>query len=254
MNRYFNMGKGGHSVSIYDIFTVIRAAGRGERMGGITKYYQKCALPMLGKPLLVHWLDAIWEEYNAEAQVCVGHHAAQIEYMIDQWRAFHDGIVWPGIRLVDDLEMGIWIDTLRGMPEPEGRNMLLCYADNFSPRLKNIVKEMGRLSECMGEEYWAVIGLLPNSRCSKATENAVIEYIPRAAVIKKYLTGLACPPENAHSWAGIGIFRPETFKMMYDTPHEVFKKLAKKGKLLGWIIPDEYDYYDISSRYENTVL
>lgn len=237
---------------------IIRAAGRGERMGEISRYYQKCALPIDGKPLIIHWLDAIWEMRNPiHIEVVCGYHAIQIQHMVSQWTLIEErkllkrNETWQAnypVTKLTSIDNPIWRDTLQLFDSPwmKKQNMLLCYADNYSPQIKKVVNGMLLNAEWIKEDAAdAVIGMIPNLQCSKATEEVIWEY--QTGKILAYRTGLREANPLSYSWAGIGIFSPKTFEMVYDTPHEVFQRLAEEGRLLGWIIPDRYEYRDIGS-------
>ena len=105
------------------------AAGNGMRLRPLTADFQKCLLPVRGKPMLEWWLDAAFEsEIFERVHVNVHHMANQVtSWVLDYSEKKH-----RGIHIIDE-KSGLLgtAGTLYFYAEPN-RDIMTAYTDTFS--------------------------------------------------------------------------------------------------------------------------
>lgn len=234
---------------------VIRAAGRGQRMGEITKYFQKCVLPIDGVPLIVHWVDALRTNGIRLRHIIWGYRGDQV---INAVQTYEDGrladtepFTTSSIDLAPD---GIWEGTasmLQSMRIFRDRPILLCYADNFSSFLsraiEDILLEWDEL-RASTPTIDALISLILNNSCSKMSDMARLggRINGESLLVTEYWTGSSAT-DLGWAWSGMGIFAQSLFtefKAAKD-PVDVIQALALQGRLAG--IFGNRDYCDIAA-------
>lgn len=235
---------------------IILAAGKGERLQPYSVYYQKCILPVEGKPLLVHWIDALKSQpQQLFVNVFHGHHSLQVTDIVRTWELLH----WdwdldaPMINTVETLPMDrVWRDIMsfyNNSPHLKTRNLLLCLGDNYSQDLKQVVYGMLKHQNTLSDSLQGIIGLIPQQVCSKATEEAVLGHRDADGLysIKEYRHGgTERISTESFAWAGIALFSPKVLEMRGpDTTSELFSLLSKEGKLAGQVIRQVY--FDIGT-------
>lgn len=241
---------------------IIFAAGKGERLTKYTSYYQKCCLPVNGKPLLVYWLDALWnQQTHVYINVFYGHHSQQV---IDVAQTWERQLILPnnpdseipqyerGVNLVympprdkmwQDIQQFYAIHAYL-----KHRPLLLCYGDNYSPYLQDIIAKFLDNQSLLGDETWGIIGLIPVANCSKATEEAILGFRKESGLyeVLDYQFAQEGVPLGSFAFAGIGLFSPKALEMTeYGVTNEAIARLARERKLLGHIIQD--NYFDIGT-------
>lgn len=239
---------------------IIRAAGRGERLGEITRYFQKCVLPVEGRPLIVHWVDATRQRGLAR-HVIIGYKGNQVMEAVQDY----EGKGWLKGELFTTSSMmhhdGIWEDTRHQIEKLrflQDRLVLLCYADNYSPDLVSIIDEMlntGRLF--LDHNIDAMIGLIPKTSCSSASQRAILgeSLVPRfqrgrdagddIVRVRSYLVGQE--KINGWAWAGIALIQPEVFGQYQDVDTvSVLSSVANEGRLAG-VRLRVVDYRDVQT-------
>ena len=122
--------------SLVEPVAVIRAAGRGARMGEVTKYFQKCVLPIDGRPLIVHWVDALRINGIRLRHIIWGYRGDQV---IDAVQTYEEGRLVDGepftTSSIDQDPDGIWAGTalmLQSLRFFREHPILLFYSYNFS--------------------------------------------------------------------------------------------------------------------------
>lgn len=239
---------------------MIRACGEGQRMGSITEYFQKCILPVQGKPLLAHWLDA----FNAQGialplYVVYRYKYIQVMDVIREWRS-HQEKCWPMLdtmqesrypdRIWEDLQL-FWRDVageriiLKQRRRDPRDPLLLCNGDNWGPDLAAIIHDMLSLQERLSDDVWGIVGLIGTEACSTGTEEASIgrhKITSNLWPLLDYRWGLDGAPGRYLSCAGISLFSPKAMEATVDCidPRDAIGRLAREGKLLGWRIWQEF--------------
>jgi len=233
------------------MIAMIFAAGKGERLGKISKYYQKCILPVAGKPLIIHWLEALYEqEIEILPRVVMGYKQEQVEDMIETGRfAKRKNIHY----LTREPKDHIWKDMTSYIMKnwkdksEKRESVLLCLGDNYSTALVDIIREMLSYGN-----YCSVVGLIPISNCSHSKEEAItgkrVFQDQELYEIVEYRMGVeSFKSTHAMACAGIGVFTPEAISLTSDlkTLPEALSLLANKGMLYGHRITQ--DYIDIGT-------
>lgn len=257
---------------------IIRAAGKGERLKPYTDYYQKCILPINGKPLLAHWLDALANQpIHIYANVFYNYHPQQVISVVQTWERRKNGHFYfksddaslqgmvPGYEKGPNLvyvptefikKDYVWQDTLQFYELHQylkKRPILFCLADNYSPILHTVLYKLLHSRNSLNNALWGIIGLIKNEQCSSATQEAVLEFDrTNFAYVKEYRYGLSSlPMTGLHSWAGIALFSPDVLQIKdVRTMPELFAWLAQQGRLVGHIITDPYWDIGIPEHYE----
>ncbi|MCK4553858.1 NTP transferase domain-containing protein [Candidatus Parcubacteria bacterium] len=102
---------------------VILAAGKGQRLGGITKNKPKPLLEVGGKPLIEHAINFIKNIGIENLIVVGGYHFNQLEKKVKQ--------IDPSITVVENKEYECQnlLSLAKALPLVENRNLLVCNSD-----------------------------------------------------------------------------------------------------------------------------
>ena len=105
------------------------AAGNGMRLRPLTNDFQKCLLPVRGKPMLEWWLDAVFDSEIFDRVYVNVHHMAD---QVTAWILKYSEKKHRGIRIVDERSglLGT-AGTLYFHAEPD-RDFMIGYTDTFS--------------------------------------------------------------------------------------------------------------------------
>ena len=242
------------------MIAMIFAAGKGQRLGVLSKYYQKCTLPVRGKPVLIHWLDALESQLiNIKPCVVVDYLSRQVIDIVNIWSSAeaHNARIEIIQREARDKVWEDFTSYLRCEWNIRGRKrepVIFCLADNYSISLGEIISDMLKHND----KPYSTIGLIPTYECSKKTEDAIIGARLENGLYKmiEYQTNIvdegvwsAGTPgvETALSCAGIGIFTPDSIELTKHckTLPEALALLSTAGMLYGFKIIQ--DYIDIGT-------
>lgn len=258
---------------MHNPIALIFAAGKGERLQPYTIYYQKCILPINGKPLLTYWLDALDSQpMHIYKNVIYGYHPQQVISVVQTWERLKDpsfiyhsndesvkGLIpghEQGVNLVYMPPRDkIWQDILSYFdmhPTLVGRSILICLGDNYSPELMNIIYCLFRsYNDLLDNNILGIASLITQSNCSSVTQEAILGYslgdfANGLYIMNDYHFNKKNVRKNSFAWAGIALLSPEVLKIKEaNRIEEVFSVLAKQGKFLGKTIYQEY--FDIGT-------
>jgi NDP-sugar pyrophosphorylase family protein len=216
-------------------------------------------LPVRGKPLLAHWLDAFHaQQLPLQLYVVYRYRWAQVMDVIREWQSRQeksilrvDAVqeeVFPD-RIWEDLQ-AFWTQTggerliLKHRRRDPEQPLLFANGDNWGEDLPGIVADMLAMQNWLSEDIWGVMGLIGADLCSKATEEAIVS--DRIAESLWWLRDYRYGLEEGHtaylSWAGIGLFSSQAIDATRDCsdPRAAIQKLAQMGKLAGWRIWQQF--------------
>ncbi len=124
--------------AIHPVDAVVLAAGRGVRLGDLTRATPKVLVEVNGRALLDYHLDALRAVGVRRVVLVVHHFAEQVRRHVDDGRRF--GLRVEGVHQPEPLGTG---DAVRvAGPRVETDPFLLCYADVFLPNEPAVLRTM----------------------------------------------------------------------------------------------------------------
>jgi NDP-sugar pyrophosphorylase family protein len=180
---------------------LILAAGRGTRMKGLTEDVPKPMLPVAGRPLLEHIVDALHGAGIERYVFVTGYHAERIEDHFGDGRRFGIEITYRRQEVRDGTARAM----LLGRDAIADRPFLLAWGDILTAR-SNYPRLLSRFSE-LGAD-----GMLSVNWVEDPHRGAAV-YVDDSLRIEKIVE--KPPPKTATThWnnAGIGVFRSEVFE------------------------------------------
>lgn len=244
---------------ISDIVAIIRAAGRGKRLGDLGEYYQKCALPIDGRPLIIHWIESL-RICGLDRHVIVGWRANQVMDAVQTYEKMvlkdDESFTTSSMSRLN----GIWEDTclqIKNLSFLQSRHIMLCYADNWSTQLYKIIARVLLSGQyILNGKFEALAAFIPNVNCSSRTERVILgERIVLDRDIYRVLSYQVNLREDiGWAWAGLAIFSPRCFSdrgHIVDTT-TVLSSLAYEGKLAAIKITEPY--IDVMQMRETKIM
>lgn len=179
---------------------VILAAGRGTRMQGLTEDVPKPMLPVAGRPLLEHILDALRRAGIERYVFITGYHAEKIEEHFGDGRKLGVEILYRRQEVRDGTARAL----LLGRDAIADRPFLLAWGDILTSR-SNYPGLLARFTE-LGAD-----GMLAVNWVEDPYRGAAV-YVDDALRIEKIVEKPPAKTATTH-WnnAGIGVFRAEVF-------------------------------------------
>lgn len=117
---------------------ILLAAGRGVRLGSLTRSLPKVLLPVNGRPLLDYHLEALRSVGVRRVSLVVSYLADRVERHVDEGRSF--GLDVVSVRQHEPLGTG---DAVRvGGSQIQSDPFLVCYADIFVPEEASLLREL----------------------------------------------------------------------------------------------------------------
>ncbi|MFH1894788.1 MAG: sugar phosphate nucleotidyltransferase [Patescibacteria group bacterium] len=223
----------------------ILAGGRGVKMGPVTQEIPKALLPIAGKPLLEYQIENLRNADIRDILILVGHLGKKIKY--------HFG---------DGSRFGVKINYLEQKRSEIGTGYALHLAKNFlsvSPFLMlygDVLAEINLkdfITFHLSDNSFATVALssmektLPYGMVKLRGRN-IVEFIekPQKEGISRVVN------------AGIFCFEPGIFNYLSAKPSlilekDVFPKLAKEGKLRGYLFEGKWFDIGTSTIYEKAI-
>lgn len=184
---------------------LILAAGRGTRMKGLTEDIPKPMLPVAGRPLLEHIIDALRSAGIERYVMVTGYFAEKIERHFEDGRRFGVEITYRRQEVRDGTARAL----LLGREAIGDRPFLLAWGDILTAR-SNYPKLLERFIT-LGAD-----GMLSVNWVEDPYRGAAV-YVDDAFRIERIVEK---PPQGTATthWnnAGIGVFRPEVFAYAAD--------------------------------------
>lgn len=217
------------------------AAGNGLRLRPLTDDVQKCMLPVMGKPMLEWWLDAVFQSECFDKVFVNVHHKADD---VESWLKAYSWRKSRRIQVID--ERAALLGTARTLAKWANieDDFMTVYTDTFSHEtmrhLQDFVEEWDRQPESV------VAGLLSFDVPGDGSAGVMLHN--REGIVTSFLEKSAS--QEGWAWAGVMFGGPKLLDEIgpkaRDIARDVLAGLTGHIKIIGHV-----DAYDIGRGVEH---